>query len=402
MQAWFEFHPARIKKPSPSLDRFDPPTVTNAPIERFDADGLGDEPNNRAALASLTGYRALRWGPHVDLIITDQRSYRSEEPFGRKEADALGSDDFPAFVPEELQRIVDGGRDYDDGKPPATITYGKQIANFRKDESPQTILGAVQRAWFMDRLKTSTATWKIWGNTMATLDQRTDPQNLPATFPKHWPSADYAGFGGGDPSSAYAERAAIYDMIAREGITGFASVCGDRHSFWAGLAAKALPPRAFEPVGLAFVTGSISAPGMAEALEFSMPKTDVLRPLFIADRADGSHQAAVNLTLHHGVRSALEYAASGDLAKAHAVSNPDNAPHLSFVDMGGHGYAVVQAAADRLSVEFVCIPRPLERSQTPDGGPLRYRVVHSAKLWAKGERPVLEQRVIEGDVELAI
>jgi hypothetical protein len=28
--------------------------------------------------------------------------------------------------------------------------------------------------------------------------------------------------------------------------------------------------------------------------------------------------------------------------------------------------------------------------------------VHSARLWAKGERPVLEQRVVEGDAKLSI
>ena len=47
----------------------------------------------------------------------------------------------------------------------------------------------------------------------------------------------------------------------------------------------------------------------------------------------------MNLLLNHGVRSALEYAASGDLAKAHAVSNPELAPHLEFVDLGGMGTA---------------------------------------------------------------
>jgi hypothetical protein len=29
-------------------------------------------------------------------------------------------------------------------------------------------------------------------------------------------------------------------------------------------------------------------------------------------------------------------------------------------------------------------------------------VVHSAKLWSKGERPVLEQRVVEGDAKLSV
>ena len=43
--------------------------------------------------------------------------------------------------------------------------------------------------------------------------------------------------------------------------------------------------------------------------------------------------------MHQGLRSALEYAGSGDLAKAHAARNPDLAPHLEFVDLAGHGYA---------------------------------------------------------------
>jgi alkaline phosphatase D len=50
----------------------------------------------------------------------------------------------------------------------------------------------------------------------------------------------------------------------------------------------------------------------------------------------------------------------------------------------------------------VCIPRPLERSTTPDGGPLVYRVVHRAKLWKGGETPVLERVLLEGKLPLSI
>ena len=403
-QAWFEVHPARVKTPGASLERFDPPHVVDAPVTHFDDAGLGQEPNNLAALASLTGYRALRWGRHVELIVTDQRSYRSEEPTDRPEAAVFSSKDFPEFMPQEVQEILDAGRTYDHGRPPATIRYGdREVANFRRDKPAQTILGATQKAWFLQRLKASQATWKVWGNTTATLDMRADPQHLPAGLTRPWPGAGYAGFGGGDSSSAYVERAEIYDFIAREGITGFATVAGDRHSFWAGLAAKALPPQAFEPVGIAFVVGSISAPGLLEGIEHSFPKKHPLRPLFLADRPGAAKpQPAINMLLHHGVRACLEYARSGDLDKARAASNPDNAPHLSFVDMGGHGYAVVRASADALETEFVCLPRPLERSDRDDGGPLVYRVVHRTALWASGERPRLEQRMLEGDAPFSV
>ena len=101
------------------------------------------------------------------------------------------------------------------------------------------------------------------------------------------------------------------------------------------------------------------------------------------------------------MRACLEYGKSHDAEKARRLSNPDVAPHLTFVDMGGHGYATLRVADDSIESEFVCIPRPLERAEEPNGGPLRYRVVHRARLWAKGERPRLDLRIVEGDPELS-
>jgi alkaline phosphatase D len=154
-------------------------------------------------------------------------------------------------------------------------------------------------------------------------------------------------------------------------------------------------------VGAAFVTGSLSAVGLAEANEYSFPKDHPLRPLYVAD-VGGKPQPAVNLLMHHGVRSCLEYAKSGDIARARALSNPGLAPHLSFLDMGGHGYAVVRITAAATECEFVCIPRPVERNEAPDGGPLRYRVVHRVPMWNVGTTPKLEQRVVEGDPGLSV
>jgi len=409
-QAFFEYQPARLLKPSgPSLTQFDPPKVVDAPIVHFDEHGLGQETNNLAAIYSLRGYRALRWGRNVELIITDQRSYRSEEPTYHAEAQAFLSDDFPGFLPQEVLEILDAGSAFNGGHPPASIRYGSaEIANFRRDRPPTNILGAEQKEWFLERLRNSKATWKIWGDTVATLDMRADPQNMPPGLTAAaWPGTGYAGFsasfGAGDHSTAYVERGEIYDFVRDNGITGFATVAGDRHSFWAGLAAKALPPNPFEPVGIAFVTGSISAPGIVEALEHGLPKEHPLRPLFVGQGpADTQPQPTLNLLLRHGVKSCLEYAKSGDINKARAVSNPDLSPHISFVDMGGHGYAVVHVTSDTFETEFVCIPRPLERSERADGGQLLYRTRHRAKLWRKGERPQLDLQIVEGDPRFSV
>jgi alkaline phosphatase D len=402
MQAFFEYQPARMSRPnSSSLEKFEPPHVVDTPVTTFDNRGLGTEPNNLTALHSLKGYRAIRYGKNMELIVTDQRTFCSEDLSGRKEAKAFSSDDFPEMVPQEALEILDAGRTCNGGKPPDTIRYGQgEVANFAKDRPPQTILGIEQKTWFLERLRASKATWKIWGNTTATLDMRADPQNLPSGTGKPWPGAGYAGFGGGDWSTAYVERAEIYDFVRQYGITGFATVAGDRHSFWAGYAAKALPPAKFEPVGIAFVTGSISAPGLVEAYEHVLPKDNPLRPLFLGQAAgDAKPQPTVNMMLKHGVKSCLEYVKSGDIAAAHAVSNPDNAPHVSFVDMGGHGYSVVRVTSEAIETEFVCIPRPLERSATDDGGPLRYRARFRTAMWRHGEAPKMETKIIEGERE---
>ena len=50
------------------------------PIEKLDENGLGIEPNNLAAIHSLIAYRALRYGRHLDLLLTDQHSYCGEDP----------------------------------------------------------------------------------------------------------------------------------------------------------------------------------------------------------------------------------------------------------------------------------------------------------------------------------
>jgi alkaline phosphatase D len=292
--------------------------------------------------------------------------------------------------------ILDAGREWNAGRPPAMIRFGdKEIANFRKDQPPQTILGAEQRDWFLGRLKASRSVWKVWGNSLGTLDWRVDPQHIPAGTGKPWP-AGYASFGGGDYGTAYHERGRIYDFVQREGITGFATVSGDRHSFWAGVAAKALPPGRFEPVGVAFITGSISAAGVVESNEHRLPPDHPLRFLYLADRPGGTPEPAINLLMRYGVKASEVYRDTRDLERARKAANPELAPHLAFLDMGGHGYATVQATSTTFEAEFVCIPRPIERDARENGGPLRYRVRHRAALWKPGEAPVLMSEVLEG------
>jgi len=63
---------------------------------------------------------------------------------------------------------------------------------------------------------------------------------------------------------------------------------------------------------------------------------------------------------------------------------------------------VVSVSFKSIETEFVCIVRPIARATTQDGGPLRYRVSHRARLWGPGTPPKLEQRVLEGDAKLSV
>ncbi|MBV9930968.1 MAG: alkaline phosphatase D family protein [Alphaproteobacteria bacterium] len=405
-QAWWEYLPSRCRKSGgASWERFEAPAVADVAIEKWDENGLGDEPNNLAAINSLIGYRTFRYGRHLDLIITDQHSYRSADPFSDPSLARLGGDEFIGMSPEPLMAVLEGGRAYDGGNPPAEVGFNDaRVPNPQRDKPAQTILGAAQKAWFKDQLRTSKATWKIWGNSEGALDGRADPQNLPAGLTREaWPRDTYAAMSPPDYGLAYGERAEIYDLVRDARITGFAIVSGDRHSFWAGYAASKLPPGKYEPVGLSFVGASLSSAGTMEAQEHNLKKDAPLRPLFLVDRPGGGPASWThNLLLRHGVRSCLEYARSFDLQRARAVRNPELAPHLEFVDLGAHGYATVRLTGDEMRTEFVCIPRPIARSGTPDGGPLRYRIALTAKLWRAGEAPHLTPHVLEGDPGLGL
>jgi len=396
-QAWWEYQPARVAKGSGGeLNDFTAPKVADAPLHAVDANGLGEDADNLAAIRALTLYRAMRYGGNVDLILTDNRSYRSEPVNDRAEMKPFKVKGFPLFELDDAFAALDAGRTYKGGHPPATIEVdGAQLPNPNVNAEPGTILGAQQKAWFLERLRVATAPWKLWGNSVGSLDWRTDLQNVPAVNGQRWPSPGY-GLSTEDDWSAYrTERNEIFDSVRAHRVSGFVSLAGDRHAFGAGRVSTSLPPGKFEPVGVEFITGSISAPGLVEASEYAVPKDHPHRALYFHDTPTGA-RSTINTALRHGVQTCLTLQETGDLAKALAARNPDVAPHLSFVDLGGHGYVMVRASTEALDVEFVSIERPVERSTGDDGGPLAYRISHHVPRWAPGEEPRLARKDLEG------
>jgi alkaline phosphatase D len=402
-QAWFEYQPARVIKPNPDPNIFDAPKVTDAPLNELDDHGLGLEAGNRAAIDSLTIYRSLRWGKNVELILTDNRSHRSEPVMQRKEATAFQSSNHPYVFSDNAVNILDAGRAYRDGKPPATIRFNEvEVPNFRKDQPPQSMLGREQKSWFLKTLLSSSATWKLWGNSIGMVDWRLDFQNLPKDVGPKWPDDGYATLLVEDWSAYRHERAEILRYIRSQGITGVATIAGDRHAFEAGLVSPSLAPGSFDPVIPEFITASISAPGLFESAEYNLPKDHPLRAAFLYQPNGGPVQPACNFSMMHGVRASLALQRTGDLKQALAETNRELAPQLSFVDVSSHGYSVVTASSTHLDVEFVCIPRPLERSESENGGPVRYRITHRVERWNARTHPAIKRTKVEGTLPLVL
>ena len=170
-----------------------------------------------------------------------------------------------------------------------------------------------------------------------------------------------------------------------------------RGPFGNGLAGRsqclsvAIRPRRACPETVA-ISGAWSRPTSTAS-----PIRTPLLALFIADRAT-RREPTVNLLLSTACapRSCMPAAAIWPVP---VPSQIRITRHLSFVDMCGHGCAVLTADARQFSTEFVCIERPVE-ARGPDRGPLRYRVVHRAAAWSAGETSRLRQQVLEGKVDL--
>ena len=408
MQAFFEYQPARMSRPnSSSLEKFEPPHVVDTAVTSFDDHGLGTEPNNLTALHSLKGYRAIRYGKNMELVVTDQRTFRSEDPMGMAESNAFSSDDFPEFVPQEAMEILDAtgtnlerrqtSRDDPLWQAPTVreLLQGSSSPDDFGRRAEDVVSGKVAcvEGYLEDLGKHDSDARHARRPTESSRRRRQTSPGQALDMPDSAAAITA-------PPMSNARRSTISFAITK---SQDSPQCSWRPTRASGQATprKALPPAKFDPVGIAFVTGSISAPGMVEAFsEHRFPKEHALRPLFLGQSSsDTKPQPTVNMLLKHGVRSCLEYSKTGDIAAAHAVSNPNNAPHVSFVDMGGHGYSVVRATTDAIETEFVCIPRPLERSATDDGGPLRYRARFRTPIWKHGESPKMEAKVIEGEHE---
>jgi alkaline phosphatase D len=170
-QAWFEFLPVQLTGApgvtgvTQAARDFTATTVTDAPFTAPNSDNFVPEPNNVAAIGAITIYRSLRFGRHVELVVTDERSYRSDHAIPEEFARSAFEYFNPRYVvPLADLAVLDAGMTANGGNPPAQVTTLSPMANPRRTSPPGTLLGAAQKAWWKASMMGSDATWKLWGN----------------------------------------------------------------------------------------------------------------------------------------------------------------------------------------------------------------------------------------------
>lgn len=400
-QAWFEYIPALLTGSvgvpgvAPAAKDFTPASVTDTDARNAAVDDAGilQDENNLKAIASLTIFRSLRFGRHVELVLTDTRSYRSDHAVPDAVGIAVGGR-ASFMLPQPLVALMDAGRTANGGNPPATITVaGKQIPNPRKDHPPGTLFGPVQKDWLKRTLEGSDATWKLLATSVPFLPMRIDMDKIDPKATSIVLTADaWDGY--------QAERREVMEWVGKAGINNLISLSGDHHQSFAGLVYEDFEATQPRPAAIEFSVTGISSTPVFRSFSNSVKPDNPTRPLLVAEGdklgKPGEMFANMNVTLRYGTRAALEVARTGDVAAGRALANPKQNSHLRYVDTDSNGYGLLRLDGNGAVAELVTVASA-KKAYGKDGAPIRRTARFTIAPWAKNAVPALAEPSVEGE-----
>ncbi len=368
-QAWFEFIPAVLDE------------LEQQPSHGFQPVQLkGDDASrNTAARDSLSIYRKLSWGSLLDIVLTDTRSYRSPHCLPKGFAESLGL----PMTPVSLVELADAGSRYQQGNPPEVLPYGDGgMPNPARQRPPGTLLGEVQRDWFLETLAGSRARWKLWGNSLPMLPMRLDLGSLP--FSDYQDSVFTI-----DPWAGYPyEQALLMEALQTHAVSGVVSFSGDHHMHAAGtVSPRASDPDA-PPVIVDFAVTAISSTPMFEEVEaVARGRHSAFQPLVYREEGD-TVLPVWNATLLRGALAAYAFAQTGVRSLLDWLGpNPAN-PGLRYVDAAANGSGLASFDMQRLEVQLVTMTDCRVPFTAPP--PVRHRALFVLPYWQAGDVPDLQ------------
>ena len=371
-QAWFEFIPAVLSD------------ARDGPGHDFTAVDLppGEADANDVAVGSICIYRRIRWGANIDIFLTDTRSYRTGAALPAHFAEHLGL----PMTTVQLLDIADGGRQYNDGSPPALLPYA-EAPNPAKDRAPGTCLGEDQKQWFVDGVAASDANWKLWGNAIPLLPLRLDLSAIPL-----------AGYEDSvfsiDPWAGYPSELRDLMAVFREReISGLVSLSGDHHMHGAGAISGDPSDAQAIPVCVDFSVAGISSTPLFANVESAARNNEAFRPLVYTD-VDGKQVPSWNMTLLHGALASFAYDRTGVSQLAEWLGPNEANPGLAYVDTTVNGYGIASFQAEELRVSLVIMDDLRQPFETPPG--IRTTVNFTVGQWRAGDGPLIDGPVFDG------
>lgn len=364
-QAWFEYVPAALSDVKPIGDvaraakDFEHVDVEDV---HYDDVVVVNEPNNVKAIGAITLYRNFRWGKHLELVLTDNRSYRSDHAMA--EQVTLGHItifDPRVGLPKDAVNAMDAGREANGGKPQDKVLG---FENTRKDQPPGSMLGVAQKAWWKAVMQASEATFKVWGNSVPLLRFLLDHTAVAGLIPDDLVLSDDAWDG------YNTERKELLGFLKDKKIANVISVSGDHHAHFAGVVNDDYDADQQTPVLVDFTAAGISSNSQWAAVAavlnsaFTGPLADVVAPVkklitYDATELGGSDKAVVNLNtlILYGSKSASVAAETNDLDQVRAARLDTVNPHLRYVDSHAFGYGLAAVSADEFKATLVAIER---------------------------------------------
>ncbi|WP_052948792.1 alkaline phosphatase D family protein [Mesobacillus campisalis] len=256
-QVWYEYMPARVM---------------------FDKELPFDQ--------SIKIYRSFKIGSMAELIMTDERLYRSPHPCG----------------PATTDKYFSSGC--------------SDISNPNR-----SMLGTEQREWFLSKLASSDAVWKIWGNEVqfAVLKLFGRHLNLDA-----WDGYD-------------AERRRISQHLKTFNVKNVIALTGDFHTFDAALMKEDyINDPDSEAVGVELMVGSVTSSNLREALRNALnnvPTNSSPIPLPVLDE--------LIRVLKGRLGTVTTLTAELLLKELQGIIKLEN-PWMKLFDSTTHGYAVLE------------------------------------------------------------
>jgi len=352
-QAWFEYIPARVPVPD----------------------------------ADFRIYRRLRWGKLADILLTDLRSHRSDPtlPDGLSRELGLPMDAI------ELVEILDAGREYNGGTPPATLPFGDGTrANPARERAAGTMLGAEQKAWFKQALADSQATWKIWGNSLPIMPLRLDLSALP--FQNMHDSVISPDAWGGYPG----EYRELMGWLQQSEISGLVSLSGDHHMQGAARLVLDHNDPESEAVAVDFnVTGISSTPHFYNVLYTATRDNSGFLQL-VARESDRQLSETWNMSVQQGVLAALAYDKTESTALARWLAPNKSNPGLTYIDTNTNGYGLASFSAQGCAVDLVTVA-PADQASPEGASEIRYTARFELAHWLPGQAPILRGPVFDGE-----